>query len=78
MALADALADATRKPGPTCTFGRVIATLNDDDRAALAHYDALPDTTAAMIVRALAAEGHRVNRGPVERHRRGDCACGTR
>ena len=78
MALADALAEATRKPGPTCTFGRLIATLNDDDQAALAAYLARPDTSAAMIVRALAAEQHRINRAPVERHRRGDCACGTR
>ena len=78
MALADAIAAATQKPGTLCTIGRVRDALDDADRAALDAALADPKITAQQIMRALRAEGHEATRSPMERHRRGDCACGLR
>lgn len=78
MGLADAIAEATRKPGTLCTVGRVRAGLTDADRDALDAAFADPKIAAQQIMRALRAEGHEATRSPIERHRRGDCACGPR
>ena len=78
MGLADAIAEATRRPGTLCTVGRVRDALNDADRAALDAALADPAISAQQIMRALRAEGHEATRSPIERHRRGDCACGPR
>ena len=78
MGLADAIAEATRRPGTLCTVGRVRAGLNDADRVALDDALGDPRVSAQQIMRALRAEGHEATRSPLERHRRGDCACGPR
>lgn len=78
MALADALADATRKPGPSCSFGRLTATLSTQDKAALDKYMGDAAVASAAIARALQAEGINVKRDTVRRHRIGECACGSR
>jgi hypothetical protein len=75
MALADAIALAAQKPGTLCTVGRVRATLNADDQAALDAALADSRVTAQQILRALRAEGHEATRSPIERHRRQDCSC---
>ena len=78
MALADALAEATRPHVPRCTFGLLLEALNDADRAALVQYADRRDVSGANIAKALKAEGHHMGESTVRRHRAGDCTCGTR
>lgn len=78
MALADAIAAQVKKPGTKCQVGRAIATLTPEDLAAL---DAAlaSKTPSSAIWRALKDEGHDyIGKGAVERHRAGECACGSR
>lgn len=78
MALADAIRNATRKPGGKCTIATLYEQLDSMDAEALTSALADPRIPASAILRALTAEGHEVTRAPVERHRRGECACGPR
>lgn len=68
---------AASRKGPPCGMSVVEARLAPDDLAALREYLADRDNvTTAAITRALAADGHRVGKNTVERHRRGECICG--
>lgn len=67
---------AASRKGPLCGIAVLLDRLDKADRAALLQFLADRDTvTTAVIHRALAAEGHRVGKNTIERHRRGDCAC---
>jgi len=80
MSLAQALAAHTpSKPGPKCAIYRLFQELDPDDAAALT--EALADKNRwphVDLARRLRAEGYDVGRDSVSRHRKGDCACGTR
>tara|TARA_R110000868_G_scaffold292879_1_gene553390 strand:+ start:474 stop:713 length:240 start_codon:yes stop_codon:yes gene_type:complete len=79
MALADALATVlASKPGPKCTVSRLLAKLDPAERADYEAALANDELSAVTICKAFALEGHSVSRSPVERHRRGGCACGSR
>lgn len=79
MALADALATVlATKPGPVCTVGRMISKLDPTERPDYEAALADGDISAATICKAFALEGHPISRSPIERHRRGGCACGSR
>lgn len=75
MGLSDALAKAKQdsRGGTTCGVCKIIATLDKDDAAALDAAMADKSIFASTIVRALAAEGHKVTSGTLQRHRRGGC-----
>ena len=79
MALADALAQvlATR-PGPRCNIAKLLDGIPPDERPDYVAALADENLSAVTIVRAFGLEGHAIGRSPVERHRRGDCACGSR
>lgn len=69
--------DRVNRQGPRCSVQTVLAELDERDpetaadlRAALA---SRVKTTA--IVRGARTAGITLGRGPVERHRRGDCRC---
>ena len=71
------LADNRRqRPGTGCTIGVALAQLPAPTatkvRAALADKDGYSATGLVAILRAL---GYKASRSPIERHRRGDCAC---
>lgn len=73
MGLKDALAAArTQQRNRKCLTCRLLAVLDDDDRAALTEALA-SDMSSAAIARALLAEGHEVRDQSVSRHRRGAC-----
>lgn len=78
MALADAIAMQVKKPGTKCQVGVAVVAMTADDVATLNSHLA-SKTPSAAIWRALLAEGHdSVGKGAVERHRAGECACGSR
>lgn len=59
--------------GARCTVCRLLVELSEPDRSTLA--DALTgnDYSSVQIADALTAEGHRIRKGTVSRHRRGEC-----
>ncbi len=68
---------AASRKGPLCGVAVVESRLDPDDLAALREFLADRDNvTTAAITRALASDGHRIGKNTVERHRRGECACG--
>lgn len=90
MGLSDTLrSELTARPASTCALGRLLRTLNDDDRDALeAAIENVRTTrltvgapnahtgfTAAAIQRALVTEGHRMSKDVVERHVGRRCGC---
>lgn len=59
--------------GPRCSICKLLQTLPEDDQMAL--LEALESSLhSTFIQRAIMAEGHKIGRGSVARHRRGDCA----
>ena len=78
MGLADAIAAARKQPGGKCTVGKLRSTLTAADLQALDAALADPDVSSGQIIDGLRAEGHEATRSPIDRHRRGECACGTR
>ena len=79
MALADALATVLAiKPGPACRVSRLLDSLTPADRPDYVAALADDNLSCVTIVRAFGIEGHTIGRSSVERHRRGDCACGSR
>lgn len=78
MSLAQALAAESGRPGPICTVATLLAALPPEDAATLTEALASPLYTSAKIERALRAEGHRIAAQTLGRHRKGECACGTR
>ena len=73
MSLADRI---TTKPPvrSVCSVGKLLATMPDDDIAALRQMLA-SRMSATQIYAALTAEGYTVGRGTIGSHRRGDCSC---
>ena len=73
MSLRDELSKAQPvRRGPKCSICRLLIDLPEDDRDALE--EALDSYMPSTVIhRAIAADGHRVGRGSVGRHRRGDC-----
>jgi len=72
-----ALADHFTTKSPTrsvCSVGKLLATMPDDDIAAL-HQMLASRMSATQIYAALTAEGYTVGRGTIGNHRRGDCSC---
>jgi hypothetical protein len=73
--LIDLIATENRQPGPRCTVAEALASLPKDVAKDLR--DALGSTEASTrISRALLKLGHPLGMYPIQRHRRGDCACG--
>ena len=60
-----------------CGVGVLLDTLNTDDSTALAEALANPDLTGSSIAHVLKNGGHRISANTLNRHRRGDCTCGT-
>lgn len=70
---------AASRKGPLCGMSVIESRLDADDLAALREYlEDRDNVTTAAIHRALLTGGHRVGKNTLERHRRGECACGSR
>lgn len=81
MALLDDLKNASLFAHPTggkCTFCTFLETLSKADKTALQVRLDDKSTTSASLSRVLKKNGHNISEGVVSRHRRGDCANGTR
>ena len=75
MALSDALkAEASKRPGPTCTVCILVPTLSGADREALEAAMTDLAVTASAIARALQSEGHDISPETLRRHRSQRCA----
>lgn len=81
MKLSD-LADERPPPevkGPRCTVARIVAKVDDADRAVLAGWLADADAyPVAWIAEQLRTVGHWITPATVARHRRGACSCEAR
>ena len=71
-------AQAKRTPGPRCSVGLLLVTLDETDRKTLA--GALSSSVpGSEIAAALRSEGYHMKGHTVQRHRNGECGCsGTR
>lgn len=82
MALADQLANAQAPTaGTPCSVCRVLAELEPTDRDALLVALGTPERRglpATVIYDALVADGHKVGRQTINRHRAGKCRGGNR
>lgn len=80
MGFADTLGSVDRPPikGPPCGLLTVLDQMGDADAKALQSALDDPKIGSTAIARALRAEGFRVGRGTVARHRAGDCTCELR
>ena len=65
------------RKGPPCTISVILAGLDKDDRTALVEALTNPLISHTSIYRVLTGNGFRVNIHTVQRHRRGECLCGT-
>lgn len=77
MSLADALAaELAPKPKP-CAFARLLATLADDDVAALQAFldSRAPKYSSARIAGVLNTNGYSVSEGSIQNHRVRNCGC---
>lgn len=74
-----ALADPNYRPpkGPACTIQLLLDTLDADTAEHLRGALANPHAASTAIVKALQDAGHRVSANTMQRHRRGECRCGT-
>ena len=71
---------ATSSPprkGPPCSISVILGELDKDDRTALVEALTNPLIAHTAIYRVLADNGFRVNLNTVQRHRRGECRCGS-
>jgi hypothetical protein len=72
-------AQANRTPGPRCSVGVLLTTLDTNDTKALLAALALDSgIKGSEIAKALRDEGHHMKGHTVQRHRNGECGCGTR
>lgn len=67
-----------RRPGGTCTIVRIIARLEEDDRAWLLAALDDPDEKSSDIAWTLTNAGHQISPVSLARHRRKDCTCESR
>lgn len=67
-----------RKHGMPCSVGVALAAMRPDVRAVFVEAMALPvrDVQHVRVAELLEAEGHKVGKQQVGRHRRGECGCG--
>lgn len=70
-------AHANQTPGPRCSVGLLFHTLDDIDAQALRNALA-SELKGSEIAAALRDEGHYMKGHTVQRHRNGECSCGTR
>jgi hypothetical protein len=63
-----------QRPGPSCGFGKILASLDPED---LAYYHQLIEEGAltSYITKVFNADGHTTSEYTVGRHRRGICKC---
>lgn len=62
-------------PDRMCKFGKILATLDPDDRAGLEKALEDPRITQISIVNVLTKRGLGVDRDIMSRHHRGKCVC---
>lgn len=74
-----ALANPTYRPskGPTCTIATLLSMIDAKEAKLLNAALANPNAPSTDIARALAGMGHPVKPYNVQRHRRGECRCGS-
>lgn len=81
MGLTDDLAALSGKhyvPGPRCTMCALLDALPPHEADAVRAALADPRVLGSKLAHALEANGHHMKPLTVQRHRRGDCAGGTR
>jgi Ca2+-binding EF-hand superfamily protein len=79
MGLKDAVLAERKRQGGTCTLALIYQQLTKKDAAELREIFALPsiDVNNAMIQRALGSMGYKLSNSTIQRHRAGECACGS-
>jgi hypothetical protein len=74
VSLAERLAQTTpNQSGARCTVCRLIVELPAPDNETLRAAVDGSTYNSTQIAEALQAEGHKISRGTVQRHRRGEC-----
>jgi hypothetical protein len=63
------------QPAPVCKFGKILETLDPDDKAGLEKALEDPRITQISIVNVLTKRGLVVDRDTMSRHIRGKCVC---
>ena len=76
MSLLSEIEAAATNRGTICSVYRVREALSKADQADLDTALADNGIAGSQIARALSARGHKVKGDTVQRHRKGDCACG--
>lgn len=76
VSLTELVAANTRQPGGTCTVATTRSVLDPELATELDTLIADPSVPCSAIARALESLGHRIKQDTLQRHRRGDCACG--
>lgn len=80
MNLTDALTATPRvRKGPPCSVAVLLAEMPEAKAEAFAELLARPHASmpGSFIARAVREEGYYISGETVQRHRRGDCICGT-
>lgn len=77
MGFADALTEADKPPvkGPRCSVGVTLDEMSETDAQALQSALDNPGVRHSTIADALNAEGYRIGRDAIQRHRRDQCQC---
>lgn len=73
----EAMRQKSKPARPRCTFGIVAEQLDADDLAVVDAAMSDPGITGTAIAEVLRGEGHDITATTVQRHRRGECSCGT-
>ena len=68
-------ATAPTAPPKGCPVGRLMETLDKDDRAAVAAATANPDIAIGAVREWLAGAGYPMNKDTISAHRAGKCRC---
>ena len=78
QSLSELIQGSITRSGSKCVMGSVLKKLSEADRTDLDQAMANPEIPGSAIKKALNLRGFDVGNSSVYRHRRGDCACGTR
>lgn len=76
LSLSELVAKEVAPKGPPCSVGTARDVLGTELAAELDALLADLSLPATAIARALAQLGHNIRADAMQRHRRGDCACG--